>query len=198
MFSCRLIYPFIVTIIFVRSVKVFAFDPVTVAMTAQSAQTALGQMDEAADVGFSMFDLLSELGTETDAEKDLQSALDRISQMNNQARELKWSSDDLKKSLTSDLNNGQSLSRRIKSLRNAAQTSKKIASIMGFRPKAAEKAARIQEIKLDSMILEELQSIRRAQYLAYLEDKEASNKRKLFIEQILEQEEGSQTKRRQP
>ncbi len=198
MFSCRLIYPFIVTIIFVRSAKVYAFDPVTVAMTAQSAQTAMGQMDEAADIGFSMFDLLSELGIETDSEKDLQSAVDRISQMNSQARDLKWSSDDLKRSLTSDLNNGQSLSRRIKALKNAAQTSKKIASIIGFRPKAAEKAARIQEIKLDSMILEELQSIRRAQYLAYLEDKEASNKRKLFIEQILEKEEGRKTHRGRP
>lgn len=198
MFSSRLIYPFIVTIIFARSVKVFAFDPVTVAMTAQTAQSAMGQMDEAADIGFSMFDLLSELGIETDSEKDLQTAVDRISQMNSQARDLKWSSDDLKRSLTSDLNNGQSLSRRIKSLRNAAQTSKKIASIMGFRPKAAEKAVRIQEIKLDSMILEELQSIRRAQYLAYLEDKEASQKRKLFIEQILEQEEGRKTQRGRP
>jgi len=57
---------------------------------------------------------------------------------------------------------------------------------MGFRPKTAEKAARIQEIKLDSMMLEELQAIRRSQYLAYLENQEAKHKRELLLKEILQ------------
>lgn len=170
-----------------KSQKAFAFDPVTVAMTAQTAQSVMGQVDEAADVGFSLIDLLSELGIETDSEEELEHAVDRIGQINSQARDLKWASEDLHRSLNDDLSKGNSLNRRIRALRSTVRTSKQIAALMGFRPKAAEKAVKIQEIKLNSMMLEELQSIRRAQYLSYLENREAKLKRDVFLQEIVEQ-----------
>lgn len=189
MFSRRLVFPFIFLV-----TKSFAFDPVTASI---ASEAIMDKVDEAADVGFSMTDLLSELGLESDAEKNLQSSLDKFSDYSSQARDLKWSSDDLKRSLSDDLNNGESLARRMKSLKNAVQASKRIATIMGFRPKAAEKAVHIQEIRLNSMILEELQSIRRAQYLAMLEDKDAKIKRDLYLEKIINQEDHD-SKRRSP
>lgn len=196
MLKCSLTFPFIFFVMVMRASKSFAFDPVTVAMTAQSAQTMMNQVDEAADIGFALTDLMSEVGMESDDEEEsLQKAVDRVYKINSDARDLKWTSEDLDRSLNEDLSKGKSLTRRIKALRNSIQASKRIATIMGFRPKAAEKAVRIQQIKLDSMMLEELQSIRRAQYLAYLEDKEAKLKREVFIQKILEAEKGhSRTK----
>ena len=191
MLKRSLTFPFLFFIIAFRASKSFAFDPFTVAMTAQSAQNMINQVDEAADIGFSLTDLMSEAGLESVSEEEgLQKAIDRVYKINSEARDLKWTSEDLDRSLNEDLSNGKSLARRIKALRNSVQASKRIATIMGFRPKTAEKAVRIQEIKLDSMMLEELQSIRRAQYLAYLEDKEAKLKREVFIQRILESEKG--------
>lgn len=191
MLKRSLTFPFIFFVMVMRASKSFAFDPVTVAMTAQSAQTMMNQVDEAADIGFALTDLMSEVGMESDNEEEsLQKAVDRVYKINSDARDLKWTSEDLDRSLSEDLSKGKSLTRRIKALRNSIQASKRIATIMGFRPKAAEKAVRIQQIKLDSMMLEELQSIRRAQYLAYLEDKEAKLKREVFIHEILEAEKG--------
>ncbi|GEM_PF-2423222 len=182
-----LTYPFIFLIMLLKSSKVFAFDPITLAMTAQSAQSMMSQVDEAADIGFALTEIMSDVGIETEAEEQsLQMAVDRVYKINSEAKELKWSSDDLNRSLSEDLAKGKSLARRIKSLRNSIQASKQIATIMGYRPKSAEKAFRIQQIKLDSMMLEELQSIRRAQYLAYLENKEAKLQREVFIQEILE------------
>lgn len=187
-----LTYPFIFFVMIFKTTKSFAFDPVAMAMTAQSAQNIINQVDEATDVGFALSDLMTEVGVETNQEEeDLQKAVDRIYKINSEARDLKWTSEDLDRSLNEDLTNGRSIGRRIKAMKNAIQASKKIATIMGFRPKAAEKAVRIQQIKLDAMMLEELQSIRKAQYLAYLEDNEAKLKREVFIQEILEKEKPS-------
>lgn len=184
-----LTYPFIFFVMIFKTTKSFAFDPVAMAMTAQSAQNIINQVDEATDVGFALSDLMTEVGVETNQEEeDLQKAVDRIYKINSEARDLKWTSEDLDRSLNEDLTNGRSIGRRIKAMKNAIQASKKIATIMGFRPKAAEKAVRIQQIKIDAMMLEELQSIRKAQYLAYLEDKEAKLKREVFIQELLEKE----------
>lgn len=167
--------------------RAMAFDPVTATMAAQTANSVMGQIDEAADLGFALTDLLSEVGIDSHAEEEsLERAIDRLSQINSQARDLQWAHDDISRSINEDFSNGKSLSKRIRALRNTIRTSKEIATMMGFRPKAAEKAVKIQEIKLNSMMLEELQSIRRAQYLAYLESQEAKIKREVFLQEILQ------------
>jgi len=170
-----------------HSLRCFAFDPFTAAVTAQSTYDIMNKVDEAADVGFALSDLLEEIGIDSDNEEQmLQSSINRIENVYSKSRELGWLSSDLSNSINYDLKQGQTLSKKIKALKNSVQSSKKIATIMGFRPKAAEKAARIQEIKLDSMMLEELQAIRRSQYLAYLENQEAKHKRELLLKEILQ------------
>lgn len=186
MFKYRLdlVLPLFIVVYTKRSM---AFDPYTAAMTAQTAYDFMNKADEAADVGFALTDLLEELGEDTDdQEQALQSSMNRIESVYSKTRELGWLGSDLSNSINYDLKQGKSLSRKIRALKNTVQSSKKIATIMGFRPKAGEKAARIQEIKLDSMMLEELQAIRRAQYLAYLENQEAKHKRELLLKEILQ------------
>ena len=179
-----LVLPLFVLISVKRS---FAFDPYSTAMAAQTAYSFMNKADEAADVGFALTDLLEELGTDTDSEEEmLQSSMNRMESVYSKTRELGWLGSDLSNSINNDLTQGKSLTKKIKALKNTIQSSKKIATIMGFRPKAGEKAVHIQEIKINSMMLEELQAIRRAQYLAYLENQEAKHKRDLFLKEILE------------
>lgn len=179
-----LVLPLFVLITAKRS---FAFDPYSAAMAAESAYSFMNKADEAADVGFALTDLLEELGQDSDVEEEMiQSSINRIEGVYSKTRELGWLGSDLSNSINYDLRQGKSLTKKIKALKNTIQSSKKIATIMGFRPKAGEKAARIQEIKINSMMLEELQAIRRAQYLAYLENQEAKHKRDLFLKEILE------------
>lgn len=179
-----LVLPLLVLITAKRS---FAFDPYSTAMAAQTAYSFMNKADEAADVGFALTDLLEELGSDTESEEQmLQSSLNRLEGVYSKTRELGWLGSDLSNSINNDLTQGKSLTKKIKALKNTIQSSKKIATIMGFRPKAGEKAVHIQEIKINSMMLEELQAIRRAQYLAYLENQEAKHKRDLFLKEILE------------
>lgn len=174
-------------LLIVSAKKSFGFDPYTATMTAQTAYDFMNKADEAADVGFALTDLLGELGEDTDDEDQMiQSSVNRMESVYSKTRELGWLGSDLSNSINYDLKQGKSLSRKIRALKNTIQSSKKIATIMGVRPKAGEKAARIQEIKLDSMMLEELQAIRRAQYLAYLENQEAKHKRELLLKEILQ------------
>jgi len=173
--------------VFISAKRTFAFDPYSTAMAAQTAYSFMNKADEAADVGFALTDLLEELGTDTESEEEmLQSSMNRMESVYSKTRELGWLGSDLSNSINNDLTQGKSLTKKIKALKNTIQSSKKIATIMGFRPKAGEKAVHIQEIKINSMMLEELQAIRRAQYLAYLENQEAKHKRDLFLKEILE------------
>jgi len=166
----------------------FAFDPFTAMATADHAYSIMNKAEEAADVGFALTDLLEELGIDADSEEaEIQKSLDRIDSIYSKSRELEWAGRDISEDIHGDLVKGKNITRRIKALRNTIQSSKKIAVLMGFRPKAGEKAIRIQEVKINSMMLEELQAIRRAQYLAYLEDREAKNKREVFLAEILNQ-----------
>lgn len=175
-------------LISVSAVRVLAFDPYSAMVAADHAYSFMNKVEEASDVGFALTDLLEELGIDADSEEaEIQRALDRIDSVYSRSRELQWAGTDISESVHGDLVKGKNIAKRIKALKNTIQSSKKIAILMGFRPKAGEKAVRIQEIKIDSMILEELQSIRRAQYLAYLEDKEAKNKREVFLAEILNQ-----------
>lgn len=174
-------------LVLITAKKSFAFDPYSTAMAAQTAYSFMNKADEAADVGFALTDLLEELGGDTESEEEmLQSSMNRLENVYSKTRELGWLGSDISNSINNDLNQGKSLTKKIKALKNTIQSSKKIATIMGFRPKAGEKAVHIQEIKINSMMLEELQAIRRAQYLAYLENQEAKHKRDLFLKEILE------------
>ena len=192
MFKCYLIL--IVFLLGYRT-DAFGFDPFTAMATADHAYSIMGKVEESADLGFALTDLLEELGIDSDSEEaEIQRALDRVDNIYSKSRELEWTGRDISENINGDLKRGKNITRRIKALKNTIQSSKKIAVLMGLRPKAGEKALRIQEIKIDSMMLEELQAIRRAQYLAYLEDKEAKNKREVFLAEILNQKKSKRGK----
>lgn len=188
----RLIIPFIILSL-TKSSKSFAFDPFTASMATSSI---MDKIDEASNVGFALTDLLTEVGIQNDGDKDLNQAIDQLNSFQSQSRDAQWTTEDFNHSLNMTLENGQNLEKRMNALKNTVQASKKIASIMGFRPKAAESAVKIQEIRISSMMLEELQSIRKAQYLAYLANENEKIKREIYIQKILHQ--SDQERRNKP
>lgn len=186
MYLSRLILFYFLVCLTIKSSKSYAFDPFTASMATSSI---MDRIDEASNVGFALTDLLSEVGIQNDNGNDLNSAIDSIRGYHNEVKDAQWNTTDISEAISRTLENGESLERRMNSLKNAVQASKKIAGIMGVRPKAADGAAKIQEIRISSMMLEELQSIRKAQYLAYLEDKDAKIKREIYLQKILNQSE---------
>lgn len=152
----------------------------------------MNKADETANIGFALTDLLSELGVDSsENEKTIQNRMDELNQVYSKAQDLDYLNSDIRSSLEYDLKHGKSITQKLSALRNAIRASKQIATIMGFRPKAAENATRIQEIKINSMILEELQAIHTEQYLAYLENSEAKQKREIFLAELLQNSKGN-------
>lgn len=157
---------------------------------AQAVSIFMDKMDEAAGVGFAVSDLLEDLGLENDNEEQLEKAVSELESINSKIRDARWTHDEFKQITDYDLKRGRSLTTKIKALSRLIDWSKKVASVAGVRPKAADAALKVQQIKIDSMILEELQSMRRTQYLAHLENQKYKTDRELYLNEILEQERG--------
>ncbi len=163
-----------------------AFDPTALVVAAVGAVPGGDRVDEMADLGFAFSDLLTELGVESGTEEEISRAVDRLEHLNSRARELNWSRKEIADALSSDLSSAKSLKERVKTLRNMIKASKRIAEVMGVRPKAAERATMVQSVRINSLILEELQAERRSQFLAYLESREAQMKREVLLQEISE------------
>ncbi|WP_413942685.1 hypothetical protein [Bdellovibrio sp. HCB-162] len=182
---------FISTIFCISSV--WGFDPTLIASGAETISGILGGLDKAdevADIGFALGDLLSELGVDNGTEAQMDKTIKRLEDLNQKAKELKWSHAEIKEALESNLSESRSLKERINSLRSMIAASKKIAAILAVRPKAGEKANQVQLIRVNSMILEELQDMRRAQFLALMEQREIKARRDIFLQEIIEKERG--------
>jgi len=179
--SLRWALPFLLII---KSSSSFAYAPLMALAAAQQMKNSMDKVDEAAGVGFSLSELFDEVGIESDLSQKIDQSVSKIEGLYQEAKAHSSLHQELKITLEEDLKSSKSLAKRIRAFKNAIQISKKIALIMGYRPKAAEGAAKIQEIKISSMMLEELQAMQRAQYLAQLEEKEAKIKRENFISEI--------------
>lgn len=185
--------------------KAFAFDPFTALSAAGSASSifssAKGISDTLGDVSqFSDFlgiasetldesvGLASDLGYETDS-KELDEQVDRMEDLNQKLKEIKWSSQDLKYTFDSDIGRAKSLSQKIRQMRKVVGISKKLAGAFGLKTKGSEKVATLQQVKINSMMLDELQAMRRLQLLAFLEEKEKEARQDIYLNKIIVQEE---------
>lgn len=170
--------------------KVNAFDPTAIVAGVVGAMPGGERVDEMADLGFAFADLLDELGIESGTEEEISKAVDRLEKLNSKARELQWTHAEVSEALSADLSSAKSLKERVGALRNMIKASKRIAEVMGVRPKAGERATLVQSIKVNSMILEELQAQRRSQFLSYLEARESQTRRNILLQEISEKHRG--------
>ncbi|WP_374032909.1 hypothetical protein [Bdellovibrio bacteriovorus] len=170
--------------------KAVAWDPTAIVGGVVGLMPGGDRVDEMADLGFAFSDLLEELGVESGTEDEITKAVERLEKLNSKARELHWTHVEVSEALSADLSSAKSLKERVSALRNMIKASKRIAEVMGARPKAGERASMVQSIKVNSMILEELQAQRRSQFLAYMESRESQARRDILLQEISEKHRG--------
>lgn len=171
--------------------KAFAFDPFTIATGAQAVSGIMGgldKIDELADAGFAVSDLLSELEIEPETDQEIEAQVRRLEALENQMRDLRVSKKELSSLVATDFARAQTFQAKVRRLREMIRTTKRLATLLGLRPKAGEKALKIQETRLQYMILDELMAIRRMQFEEALNSKESRAKFQLSIAKVLDEE----------
>ncbi|MFZ3231732.1 MAG: hypothetical protein WA160_16105 [Pseudobdellovibrio sp.] len=202
----------LIIIFSIHPFRVFAFDPFTAMTMANSAagflNSAKGISDTVGDLSqFSDFlglasetmdesnGLANDLGYESDA-SDLDQKVQNLEALNSKLRDIKWNSEDLKYTLDSDINSTKSLSQKIRQMRKLISISKKLAGAFGLKTKGADKVATLQQVKINSMMLDELQSMRKIQLLGYLEDKGRTANQDIYLNRIISEETSKNQSRR--
>lgn len=172
-----------------------AFDPFAIATGAQAVSGILGgieKVDEFADAGFAVSDLLTELDIDTETDQEIEAQVKRLEELDRKARELRSTGRDVRSLTSHDFQNNllrsKNFATRIKRVRDMIRTTKRLSVLMGLRPKASEKALKIQDTRLQYMILDELMAIRRMQFESALESKEQRARYQLALGQVLEEE----------
>lgn len=194
----------ILLILIIKTNVSLAFDPYTAMTVAQTTSGVLGSMKGISDNFEDLSNFSDLLGITTDVmdesvglgddlgyEADtsvIDRKVEKLEELNSKIKELKWSKDEMKYALDSDITQAKSLTQKIKQMRKIISVSKKLGGIFGLKTKGSEKVATLQQVKLSSSMLDELQSMRKMQLLAYLEDKERIINQDLYLHKLLNEE----------
>lgn len=152
-----------------------AFDPFTAAQGVQAVDGVLGGMEklnDASDVGFAFSELLNELDVDQSSDAEVTEVVRRLEKLESDSNELNSINQGSR-----ELLNGRSIQRKsfgdkIRHLRSMIQMTKRLAVILGIKPKAASNAIQLQQSRISYMMLDELMAIRRTQYEQNLRDDE--------------------------
>lgn len=179
------------TILFWSS-KSFAFiDPFTIAAGVQVVSGIVGGMkdvDEVADIGISAGELLGEFDVDQSSDDEIKDQIRRLEELSQQGREFRDLSERGKSLFQKDLDKSRSLAQKLKTIREMVKFSKRVASLMAARPKAGERALKVQEIKINYLILDELMAIRQMQFSSVLESKEQKERLQIALSKVLREE----------
>jgi hypothetical protein len=187
-----------------KPLRAFAFDPYTT-MTAANAAAGflnstknitdgfaeLSQFSEILGIASETADesaaLINDLGFESQSD-ELDHKVEKLEKLNSKIKDLKWTSSEMKYTLDSDINQTKSLSQKLKQMRKIISMSKKLAGVFGLKTKGSDKVATLQQVKINSLMLDELQAMRKMQLLGYLENKERIANQDLYLNKILNEE----------
>lgn len=187
-----------------HTLKIWAFDPFTVMGATNTTVSFLSSIKDINDTAGNLSEfsdvlgiatetldesssLASELGYESNS-VDLDKRVEKLQNLNSKLKDIKWNSDELKYTLDSDINNTKSLAQKIKQMRKIISISKKLAGAFGLKTKGSDKVATLQQVKVSSMMLDELQALRQVQLVSYLEDKERIAKQDIYLNKLLNEE----------
>lgn len=168
-----------------------AFDPTTLGRGLGGLSGILGGIggaDEAIDVGFALTDLMQELDVEPSSEAEVDRAVKDLENLNTKIRDLKYSREEIRSAISEDLTRANSLAAKLRAIKNMIAASKRIAEITGLRPRAGMIANSVQQLKVNGMILDELQRMRRSMSLQAIRENEIRYRRSYFLETIREEE----------
>ena len=88
--------------------------------------------------------LAGDLGYEPDTSA-IENKVEKLEELNSKIKDLKWSKDEMKYALDSDINQAKSLTQKIKQMRKIISVSKKLGGIFGLKTKGSEKVAALQQ-----------------------------------------------------
>ena len=168
-----------------------AMDPFTVAAGAKAASGLLGgsqDLESGADTALALGDLLVELDVDPGADQEAQAAVAKIQKLNQMVSEAKYSKQELGEVLNADDLHAKSHAEKIRHILKLVRTLKRIAALMGVRPKTAERINQIQQAQVSYMMLEELTALRQAEFRKRLDERENEVQRKVMLEKIQEEE----------
>lgn len=174
------------------SPRCFAFvDPFTIAAGVQVVSGVMGAMkesDEVMDIGISASELMGEFDVDNSSDEEIREQTRRLEQLSQQGRELRDVTEQGKSLFENDLDRSRSLAQKLKTIREMVKFSKRVAALMGVRPKAGERALKVQEIKINYLILDELMAMRQMQFSSVLESKEKKERFELAMAKLLREE----------
>jgi hypothetical protein len=169
-----------------------ALDPFTIAAGAKAASGLLdgnSDLESGAETALAIGDLLVETDIDPGADKDAESAVRKLENLNRMVGEAKYSKQELEELLRPDDLHAKSHAGKIRHLIRLIRTMKRIGALMGIRPKVAERINQVQQTQVSYMMLEELTAMRQAQFKKHLEERESEVGRKVMLEKIREEEE---------
>ncbi len=169
--------------------KGLAFDPTAL------VGGVLGGVDEGINVGFALTDLLGELDVAPESEEEVRKAVGELEKLSSKVNQYNSNQKEVASLLQTDLSKAKTLQDKIRAVKTMISASKRIAEIMGVRPKAGAAAAQVQQMKINSMILDELQAIRRQMFLSSLANRESEARRSILLNDIVESERNHQWRR---
>lgn len=182
-------------LILLQSGVAVAWDPFTLASGAKTlsdmAGGALGGgLDDFADAGIALGDLLVDLDVDPTADQESAEILQRLDGLRKTINETRSTKAEVDHLLDFEQMKAKSHAEKIRHIQKMVQVSRKIAGLFGVRSKAAEKANQLQQTQLNYLILEEMMAARRFRFRAFIEDQERQIRHKATLEKIRDEEKG--------
>lgn len=174
--------------VFVTALPAVAFDPFSAMAGARAAGGLLGGIDDVADVGISLGDLLVEMEVDPTADQEAEAAVRKLERMKSQINEAKHFKQEVESVMDFDELKAKSQAQKLRQIRQMIQMLKRISTMFGLRPKAAEKANQVQQTQISYLMLEEMMALRRMQFQAHLDERERLVQRRVLLEKLTEEE----------
>jgi hypothetical protein len=140
-------------------------------------------MEEMAGFAIAFTELLEEFDIDTDADDDIKDMSDKLEALESRGREFEGQLKSMGP-LSKDIAKAKDLKTKIQRIRDMVKMTKTIAGLMKAMPKGGERALKVQDTRLNYMILDELMKISRAIYSEKLEKKMRAAKYELLLNEL--------------
>lgn len=146
-----------------------------------------GDAEEALDIGISFTGLLDDLDIDSSADDELKKRIGELREL--ESRMARYEDSFLRtKRASAELSQATRLKDQLRATREMIRVTKTIASMMGVRPKGSERALKVQDTRINYMILDELMAIRRIEYERGLSGRLRAANARLLVAQIKDEE----------
>lgn len=168
-----------------------ALDPFSIGLGVGGALTGgliPPEAEDLLDMGVSFTGLMQDLEIDDSADAELKRKIGELRELESRARQYEDAA--LKVGALSDeMAQATRMRDQLETTREMIRLSKQIASMMGMRGKASEKALKIQDTRLNYMMLDELMALRRMEYESKLDQKMRSARVAMLLNEVKDEEE---------